>query len=67
MGGAVSAGEDNDELIENLRNADYIKTDQVEEVFLAVDRGDYYQVNPLGCTLTVLSTVVNSWKNWKKI
>ncbi|EEC09856.1 protein-L-isoaspartate(D-aspartate) O-methyltransferase, putative [Ixodes scapularis] len=42
MGGAVSAGEDNDELIDNLVEADYIKSPLVERVFRAVDRADYY-------------------------
>jgi protein-L-isoaspartate O-methyltransferase len=42
MGGAVSAGQNNDELIDNLVEADYIKTEFVEKVFRAVDRGDYY-------------------------
>eukprot|EP00058_Branchiostoma_floridae_P011831 XP_002597319.1 hypothetical protein BRAFLDRAFT_203567 [Branchiostoma floridae] len=42
MGGAVSAGEDNEELVDNLKEADYIKTKKVEEVFRAIDRGDYY-------------------------
>lgn len=42
MGGAVSAGEDNDELIDNLVEAEYIKSPTVERIFRAVDRGDYY-------------------------
>lgn len=42
MGGAVSAGVDNDELIDNLLEADYIKTAAVERVFRAVDRGHYF-------------------------
>lgn len=42
MGGAVSAGEDNDELIDNLVEAEYIKSPYVERIFRAVDRGDYY-------------------------
>ena len=42
MGGAVSAGEDNDELIDNLVEAEYIKSPHVERIFRAVDRGDYY-------------------------
>ena len=42
MGGAVSAGETNDELIDNLIEADYIKTASIEKVFRAVDRADYY-------------------------
>ena len=42
MGGAVSAGENNDELIDNLVEADYIKTPLIEKVFRAVDRAEYY-------------------------
>ena len=42
MGGAVSAGEDNDELIDNLVEADYIKSAHIERVFRAVDRAEYY-------------------------
>lgn len=42
MGGAVSTGEDNDDLVDNLMEADYIKTPLVEKVFRAVDRADYY-------------------------
>jgi protein-L-isoaspartate O-methyltransferase len=42
MGGAVSAGEDNDELIDNLKEAQYIRTDLVEQAFRAIDRADYY-------------------------
>ncbi|MCJ8728444.1 hypothetical protein PDJAM_G00004610, partial [Pangasius djambal] len=42
MGGAVSAGEDNDDLIDNLKEAQYIRTDKVEQAFRAIDRGDYY-------------------------
>lgn len=42
MGGAVSAGEDNDDLIDNLLEADYIKSPEVERVFRAVDRAHYF-------------------------
>ncbi|KAH0517130.1 Protein-L-isoaspartate O-methyltransferase domain-containing protein 1 [Microtus ochrogaster] len=42
MGGAVSAGEDNDDLIDNLKEAQYIRTERVEQAFRAIDRGDYY-------------------------
>ncbi|KAK6310821.1 hypothetical protein J4Q44_G00188760 [Coregonus suidteri] len=42
MGGAVSAGEDNDDLIDNLKEAQYIRTGRVEQAFRAIDRGDYY-------------------------
>ncbi|XP_075220535.1 protein-L-isoaspartate O-methyltransferase domain-containing protein 1-like [Lycorma delicatula] len=42
MGGAVSTGMDNDDLIDNLLCAQYIKTPVVERVFRAVDRAFYY-------------------------
>uniref|UniRef100_A0A8C7BQQ6 Protein-L-isoaspartate (D-aspartate) O-methyltransferase domain containing 2 n=1 Tax=Neovison vison TaxID=452646 RepID=A0A8C7BQQ6_NEOVI len=42
MGGAVSAGEDNDELVDNLKEAQYIRTAPVEQAFRAIDRADYY-------------------------
>lgn len=42
MGGMVSTGHDNDDLINNLLHADYIKTQVVERVFRAVDRADYF-------------------------
>lgn len=38
----MSTGEDNDELVDNLMNAEYIKTPMVEKVFRAVDRANYY-------------------------
>lgn len=38
----MSAGEDNDDLIDNLKEAQYIRTDRVEQAFRAIDRGDYY-------------------------
>ncbi|KAM9296945.1 protein-L-isoaspartate O-methyltransferase domain-containing protein 2 [Gastrophryne carolinensis] len=42
MGGAVSAGEDNDDLIDNLKDAHYIRTEEVELAFRAIDRAHYY-------------------------
>lgn len=42
MGGSVSSGKNNDELIDNLVEAGLIKTPAVERVFRAVDRGIYY-------------------------
>ncbi|XP_053625742.1 uncharacterized protein LOC128683808 [Plodia interpunctella] len=41
MGGAVSSGRDNDELIDNLMGSNYIRTRAVEQVFRALDRADY--------------------------
>ena len=45
MGGSVSSGKNNDELIDNLVEAGLIKTKSVERVFRAVDRGIYYLPN----------------------
>lgn len=42
MGGAVSTGQDNNDLIDNLLDADYIRTPIVERVFRAVDRAEYF-------------------------
>ncbi|KAL0105492.1 hypothetical protein PUN28_016867 [Cardiocondyla obscurior] len=41
MGGAVSCGQDNDELVDNLMGSGYIRTKKVEQVFRAIDRADY--------------------------
>ncbi|XP_045491876.1 eisosome protein SEG2-like isoform X1 [Colias croceus] len=41
MGGAVSSGRDNNELIDNLLSGNYIRTRRVEKVFRALDRADY--------------------------
>ncbi|KPJ00204.1 Protein-L-isoaspartate O-methyltransferase domain-containing protein 1 [Papilio xuthus] len=41
MGGAVSSGRNNNELVDNLMEASYIRTPEVERVFRAVDRGNY--------------------------
>lgn len=46
MGGSVSAGVDNNDLVDNLLSEDCIKTPCVERVFRAVDRGMYF--TPLG-------------------
>lgn len=42
MGGAVSSGVNNDDLIDNLVEADYIRSSEIENVFRAVDRGHYF-------------------------
>ena len=42
MGGAVSAGQNNEELVTNLCEANYIKTKKTENVFRIVDRGEYF-------------------------
>lgn len=42
MGGSVSAGRNNDELIDNLIEGGLINTQMVERVFRAVDRGTFY-------------------------
>ncbi|KAJ0180225.1 hypothetical protein K1T71_003629 [Dendrolimus kikuchii] len=41
MGGAVSSGKDNDELIDNLMGGNYIRSRHTERVFRALDRADY--------------------------
>ena len=41
MGGAVSSGENNDELVDNLCYESYIVTPKVEGVFRKIDRADY--------------------------
>jgi protein-L-isoaspartate O-methyltransferase len=41
MGGAVSSGETNDQLVDNLCLERYIVTPKVEEVFRKIDRKDY--------------------------
>ncbi|XP_043798597.1 protein-L-isoaspartate O-methyltransferase domain-containing protein 1-like [Apis laboriosa] len=41
MGAAVSSGQNNDELVNNLMKSGYIRTRKVEQVFRAVDRADY--------------------------
>lgn len=42
MGGAVSQGINNDDLIDNLLEAEYLQTSHLEHVFRAVDRGHYF-------------------------
>ncbi|XP_014228497.1 uncharacterized protein LOC106653533 [Trichogramma pretiosum] len=42
MGGAFSHGQDNDELVDSLVESGYIRTKKIEQVFRAVDRGDYF-------------------------
>ena len=41
MGGAVSSGKDNSELVDNLCYEDYIQTPCIERVFRMIDRADY--------------------------
>lgn len=42
MGGVVAKGQNNDELIDHLVEAKYIKDICVEDAFRAVDRGDFF-------------------------
>lgn len=42
MGGSVSSGRTNDELVDNLVESLHIKSPNVEKVFRAVDRGLFY-------------------------
>ncbi|GJQ71538.1 hypothetical protein Trydic_g11246 [Trypoxylus dichotomus] len=58
MGGAVSTGQDNDDLIDNLLHADYIRSPIVERVFRAVDRADYFLPEARGNAYKDLA-----WKN----
>ncbi|XP_046382508.1 uncharacterized protein LOC124153416 [Ischnura elegans] len=46
MGGSVSSGVDNDDLVDRLANAGYIRSREVERIFRAVDRGHYYTETP---------------------
>ena len=56
MGGAVSAGVDNNELVDNLVAADYIKNSLIEKVFRVVDRGDYYLPHEKECAYKVIKS-----------
>jgi hypothetical protein len=42
MGGSVSAGRDNNELVDNLVDSGHIKSSHVERIFRDVDRGHFY-------------------------
>ncbi|XP_025837593.1 ABC transporter F family member 4-like [Agrilus planipennis] len=42
MGSSVSTGQDNDDLIDNLVEALYVRTGIVEKAFRAVDRAEYF-------------------------
>ena len=44
MGGAVSSGKDNDELVDNLCYEGYITTPEVEAVFRMIDRQNYLKI-----------------------
>ena len=44
MGGAVSSGKDNDELVDNLCYEGYITTPEVEAVFRMIDRQSYLKI-----------------------
>ena len=45
MGGTVSTGRSNDELVDNLVEGYLIKTPLIERVFRCIDRGLYYTAN----------------------
>jgi protein-L-isoaspartate O-methyltransferase len=45
MGGSVSSGRTNDELIDNLVESNLIRTHLIERVFRCIDRGLYYLPN----------------------
>lgn len=42
MGGSVSSGQNNDELIDNLVEGGLIKSNQIERVFRCIDRGVFF-------------------------
>lgn len=42
MGGSVSSGQNNDELIDNLVEGSLIKTNNIERVFRCIDRGLFF-------------------------
>ena len=42
MGAAVSSGENNDDLVDKLIEANYIRSPLTERIFRAVDRGHYF-------------------------
>lgn len=42
MGGSVSSGQSNDELIDNLVEGGLIKTNNIERVFRCIDRGTFF-------------------------
>ena len=45
MGGSMSSGKNNDELIDNMIKEIYIKTPEIERIFRIVDRAHYYLEN----------------------
>ena len=53
MGGTVSTGEDNDDLVDKLLEHDCINSCQVERVFRAVDRGHYFTEDSRDSAYTV--------------
>lgn len=64
MGGAVSAGEDNEELVDNLVEADYVKTERIETALRYVKgnrlliRDRVHICLPLGLSIVAIIT----WK-----
>ena len=48
----MSAGRDNDELVDNLCKESYIVTPQVERVFRTLDRRDYMNFSNAGGDLS---------------
>lgn len=57
MGGTVSSGNDNDELVDNLVDSECILSKLVENVFRTVDRGTYYLPSHRKAAYTVSDTV----------
>lgn len=58
MGGSVSSGRSNDELVDNLLEAYHITTPLIERVFRAVDRGRYFVTDAADTAYKDLA-----WKN----
>ena len=42
MGGSIATGKTNDELIDNLVDANLIKTPRIEKLFRSIDRGMFF-------------------------
>ena len=59
MGGVVSAGRNNDELIDNLCKGGYIITPEVERVFRILDRKEYMVFREEGIYIYVLNMIDN--------
>ena len=59
MGGAVSSGTSNSELVDNLCREGYITRPDVEKVFRVVDRADYMTFSDGLCRISRLFSIVS--------